>query len=125
MSGEDHRGANEAPEPFQATLDPHREAIAVVVRGEIDLESAATLEDRFSEVLDAGFSQVVLDLRDVSFIDSTGLRAILTMDTATRDAGVRFAVVQGPQPVRRLFELTSTEQALRFIEPHEIDTRWT
>jgi anti-sigma B factor antagonist len=113
-----------APEPFMATLEPHREAIVVVARGEIDLDSAAELEKRLREVLDAGFSRIVLDLRNVSFVDSTGLRAILTMDTATRAAGVRFALIQGPYAVRHLFELTSTDQALRFIAPHEIDTQW-
>jgi anti-sigma B factor antagonist len=113
-----------APEPFVATLEPHREAIVVVARGEIDLDSISALEERLREVLDAGFSRIVLDLRNVSFVDSTGLRAILTMDATSRAAGVRFALVQGPYAVRHLFELTSTDQTLRFIEPHEIDARW-
>jgi anti-sigma B factor antagonist len=113
-----------APEPFMATLEPHREAIVVVVRGEIDLDTAADLEKRLREVLDAGFSRIVLDLRNVSFVDSTGLRAIITMDTASRAVGARFALVQGPYAVRHLFELTQTDRTLRFIEPHEIDTPW-
>jgi anti-sigma B factor antagonist len=118
-------GQHEAPEPFDVALEPHREAVAVVARGELDLDSAVELQDRFRDVLEAGFSRIVLDLRNVSFIDSTGLRAVLTMDSASRDAGVRFAVIQGPGPVRRLFQLTQTEQALRFIEPQDIDVRWS
>ncbi len=116
-------GQQEAPEPFQAELEPHRDTVVVVARGELDLDSAADLQDRFHEVVEAGFDRIVLDLRSVSFIDSTGLRAVLTMDNASRTADIGFAVVQGPDQVRRLFELTKAEQALRFIEPQEIDGR--
>jgi anti-anti-sigma factor len=74
-----------------------------------------------SEVLGRGFERVVLDLREVSFIDSTGLRAVLEIDSAGRAAGVEFAMVPGPAGVQRIFDLTGTDAALRFITPADIE----
>jgi anti-anti-sigma factor len=114
-------GSRHAPEPFRADLEPHRETIVIVARGEIDLDSVSHLDDRFREVVDAGFKRVVLDLREVSFMDSTGLRSILAMNMASRDATISFEIVRGPHAVARVFELTSTEHMVTFISPHEVD----
>jgi anti-anti-sigma factor len=113
--------SHDVPEPFRTDLEPHRETIVVAARGEIDLVSAGQLGDQLHELLDAGFKRIVLDLRDVAFIDSTGLRAILDADAGSRRAGVELALVPGPEPARRIFELTGTEQALNFIDEGEID----
>jgi anti-anti-sigma factor len=114
--------SRDAPKPFQAVLESHRDTVVIVARGEIDLASVDELDERFREVLDAGFRRAVLDLREVLFIDSTGLGRILTMNETTSSAGMAFELVRGPAPVHRLFELTRTEGTLRFIEAREIDT---
>jgi anti-anti-sigma factor len=60
----------------------------------------------------------VLDLRGLSFMDSTGLRAIVWQANRT-DVTVEF--IDGAPPVARLFDLTSVRQLLSFIQPHELD----
>jgi len=97
----------------------------VAAYGEIDMYSVAQLDQQMDALLERGFNRVVLDLRGVTFIDSTGLHAILEANAASDRAGVEFAIVQGPPPVQRLFELTQTGSALRFIEVREIDIGWS
>jgi anti-anti-sigma factor len=114
-------GPPDVPEPYGTTLEPHRETIVVKARGEIDTLTAGRLRSQLRELLDAGFRRVVLDLRAVEFIDSTGLRAILETHAASRGTGVGFALIQGPPDARRVFEITGAAAELQFVEPWEID----
>jgi anti-sigma B factor antagonist len=116
-----HGGSGGASEPFQARLERRPDTIVIIARGEIDLASSGQLDERFREALDTGVRRVVLDLREVLFIESTGLGAILTMNRAASAADIAFDVVRGPGTVHRLFEITQTDQVLRFIEAHEIE----
>lgn len=59
---------------------------------------------------------MTLDLRDVCFLDSTGLRMILDWDAASRADGFAFSVVAGPPTVQRVFELTGTTERITFVE---------
>lgn len=119
-------GSHDAPpEPFRTELEPHRETIVVAAHGEIDIDTAGQLGTQLRELLESGFKRVVLDLRATTFIDSTGLHVILDASTASDRAGVEFAIVQGPSLVERVFELTQTGSALRFIEEREIDIGWS
>jgi anti-anti-sigma factor len=108
-------------EPFRIEVDPHRETIVVAAHGEIDIDSAGQLDRQVHELLERGFARIVLDLRNVTFLDSSGLHVILDASAASADAGVEFAIVQGPSSVQRVFEVTQTASALRFIDEHEID----
>ena len=109
-----------APRPFKTTQEPHRETIVVVAQGEIDLSTARQLAKEFDELLDAGFARVMLDLRAVDFIDSTGLRAILDMSAKSLRNGIDFALIDGSDQTRRLFEVTGATAELRFLDQHEI-----
>lgn len=109
------------PEPFRLEVEPHRSTIALTAHGELDIATAETLRAKLHEVIEAGFRRIVLDLRAVSFIDSSGLRAILAARTSSSDAGVEFALIPGPEPVQRLFEITGTERMLRFLDASELD----
>jgi anti-anti-sigma factor len=79
------------------------------------------LGQELRELLDAGFARVVLDLRAVDVIDSTGLRAILDMDARSRGTGVEFAISEGSDQARRLFEAIGAAAQLRFVDVREID----
>ena len=73
--------------------------------GEIDLATV----DGLAQALDAAREEagsVVLDLREVSFMDSAGLRLVLE---ASR-RGRAFAVVRGPREVQRVFDLVGLDE---------------
>ena len=83
----------------------------IVVSGELDIATATHLREHMSRQLAEPTELVVLDLTDVSFIDSTGLYALL--DAAAQDA-TRLRVV--PSPVcLRLFELAGVRDRLPLI----------
>ena len=59
---------------------------------------------------------VVLDLSKLTFLDSTGLRCIVTADERARDAGRRVVIVRGPDPVQRVFSITRLDERLEIVE---------
>jgi anti-sigma B factor antagonist len=88
----------------------------VELKGEFDLGSAAEVEQRLSDVERGGPSTVVLDLRELSFIDSTGLRTVLAADARARREGRRLMVIPGPPLVHRVFRIALLDQRLEFVE---------
>jgi anti-sigma B factor antagonist len=105
------------PEPFRCDVVPERDAVRVAPRGEIDLASVPQVESRLREVREAGFERVVLDLRGVSFLDSSGLRMILAWDHQSRRDGLEFRVLRGPAVVQRVFEVTGVSDRVPFAAP--------
>jgi len=104
-------------EPFRCAVQRQREAVTVQPVGELDLATVPVVDDHLCELQAAGFKQLSLDLRDVSFLDSTGLRMILVWDARSRAEGFVFSLVAGSPTVQRLFDLTRTTERLNFVEP--------
>jgi anti-sigma B factor antagonist len=78
----------------------------VSVRGELDAYSAPGLEDQVARLTDGGVSNVVLDLSGTGFLDSSGLRAILTVQRRLREHNGQMALRSPSEPVTRLLEIT-------------------
>jgi anti-sigma B factor antagonist len=91
--------------------------VHVIPRGEVDLATAPHLEARLRELREAGFDRLVLDLRHVTFMDSTGLRLLLNWDDAARQDGLTFQLIPGPPHVKRLFEITGVQDRFDFVTP--------
>jgi len=99
-------------------IEAHPEAGGVRVRprGEVDLGTVDTLRHHIDRCVAAGHKRVVLDLRDVTFMDSTGLHLILETDAAARAAEWELRLIQGPARVQRVFELAGLRDRLPFVE---------
>jgi anti-sigma B factor antagonist len=99
---------------FETTRDG---TVAVVApTGELDLSGATVLEaelDRLAE--DPELGSVVLDLRGLEFMDSSGLRLVVMADMRAREAGRRFALIRGGETVHRVFEITRMSDRLDFV----------
>jgi anti-anti-sigma factor len=108
-------------EPFRCELDRRREFARISPIGEIDIATTPVVEGHLDECEAAGVKQVVLDLREVSFIDSTGLRLILERDARSRADGFAFSLIAGPPTVQRLFDLTLTTERLNFVAASEAE----
>jgi anti-anti-sigma factor len=107
----------QAPEPFRCETDRDGDTAWVRPQGELDLDTAPALEQELARVREQGSSRVVLDLRRLTFMDSTGLRLVIRWDTAGRDKGFDFAIVPGPDAVQRVIRLTGMEDLLTVAEP--------
>lgn len=90
----------------------------VVLGGELDLECEAAVAGAVAQVLDGdagGLGELVLDLRAVTFIDSSGLRAVLRGRDDAEARGVRFFLaVDGAGPVTRLLEVAGVADWFRY-----------
>ncbi len=93
----------------------------VRLHGELDLASAPLLESEIESAELGDTALVVLDLEDLEFIDSTGLRIILAAHTRSQERGQEFAVTRGSQQVQRLLSITRVTDHLRIIaSPDEL-----
>jgi anti-sigma B factor antagonist len=101
----------------QLTIQTRTQPAGVLLelRGELDMASASQLERAIASVLVDRPPAVVLDLRELDFIDSTGLRTLISEHERSREAGREFALVQGSKQVDRLMSITRVTEHLRVV----------
>lgn len=86
----------------------------VTARGEVDIATTPRLREVIDQALARSSDALVIDLTGVTFMESTGLRAMLEARLRAEAEGRSLAVVCKPGgPVHRLFELTNTTESLR------------
>ena len=90
--------------------------VQVSLRGELDLSTADKVEDELRRIEDRADKLLVLDLSGLTFLDSTGLRLMVTADQRARKAGRRLALVKGPETVHRVFTITKLDERLQMVD---------
>jgi anti-sigma B factor antagonist len=95
-------------QPFCVGVLPGRDEVVVEASGELDLQSAGVLEREVTRLCAEGHDHVVVDLSQVAFIDSTGLRVLIGLHRAAQREGRTVSLRPGPRQVQRIFELTAT-----------------
>ncbi len=88
----------------------------LILRGELDLSTASQVEHALGQLEQDGASLIVIDLRGLTFLDSSGLRLILEADSRARREDRRLLVVPGPPEVQRVFRVTLTDARIEFVE---------
>lgn len=88
-----------------------------VLTGEVDMLAAPQLDEAIRRLCVEGTSEIVLDLRKVTFMDSTGLRAIVATQQTCAQAQLGFSVIPGPPQLQRLFEIAGLLDHLPLREP--------
>jgi anti-sigma B factor antagonist len=105
----------------QVEVKRDRDRMLVCPAGEVDLATADTLEGRIVDLLeDGGCERAVVDLRAVTFIDSSGIRAILNAHRRARASGRSISILLGSPAIRRKFEIVGVTDYLE-IEPDPSD----
>ena len=87
--------------------------------GELDLRTSPELEERLDRAWAAGAELVILDLRQIDFMDSTGLRVLLGSHQRAQETGRRFALVRGADQVERVLTLTGVHDLLTIVDAPE------
>jgi anti-sigma B factor antagonist len=94
----------------QAEGDCH----TLVLTGELDIAGAEPLEQTVSSLCRGGAKEIVLDLRELSFLDSVGFRAILAAKALCEEYECTFFLTRAREPVQRLFDVTGVLRKLPF-----------
>ncbi len=108
---------------FRVDVRVEGRAAIIVVTGELDLASSPELEQQLDEVWASDAELLVIDLRELEFMDSTGLSIIVSAHQRLGDSGRKLSVVKGPQQVQRLLDLTGVSERLQLVDtPEEVLT---
>jgi anti-anti-sigma factor len=102
--------------PLEMRIEDDQEAPRLVVAGELDLASAEDLDTHLKQLEASEPQLLVLDLRELEFMDSTGLRTVIAADARAKDRGARLVVVRAPEEVDRVFRLTRMDQHLELVD---------
>jgi anti-sigma B factor antagonist len=101
------------PPQFTVAIVTERGRVRVAVTGELDMATAPALVAELDALLEVGFTELVVDLTRLEFIDSTGLRGLLQAGQRAHARGARLDVVGAGPAVRRAIEITGLDQ----VEP--------
>ena len=90
--------------------------VTLKVGGEVDILTSPVLEAELTTVLDEGSSSIVLDLEDVTFLDSTGLSVLLACSKRCQSQGGSIRLVSLQRNVRRVLEITGLMEVFQVQE---------
>jgi anti-sigma B factor antagonist len=90
--------------------------VHVALFGELDLSTVAKVQEELRRVEASSPATLVVDLSKLTFLDSTGLRCIVTADERARTDGRRIVIVRGPDAVQRVFAITRLDDRLEMVD---------
>jgi anti-anti-sigma factor len=93
---------------LQVSVQADQHAFRLVLVGELDLASAAKLDRVLGAIASNESRRLVVDLRDVDFIDSTGLRLLLSLRNDAKRTGRKLALRAPGGEAARIFRITGT-----------------
>jgi len=106
------------PEQDILTVRVEHEADGLVIRafGELDLSNAETLDAELRRAIGGDAGSIVLDLSGLDFIDSTGLRVLISAAKQSRQDGARLAIRRGSEAVQQVIAVSGVDGTLPFID---------
>ena len=109
------------PEAFTVRVEQRGDAAVVVPTGELDLATAPALESALARAFESADSErVVLDLRELEFIDSSGLRTLLTARRQAELASAQFSLIAGHRGLERTLEIAGVHKVFTWTPAEEI-----
>jgi anti-anti-sigma factor len=102
------------PPPFNAAVEAAGEGVRVRFSGELDLATAPDAEATVAQARREQPGPVALDLSELTFLDSSGLRLVMEINRACDADGCRLTITPGPRNVQRVFDLAGVVGILPF-----------
>ena len=87
--------------------------VVLHVSGEIDMSAKGLFLERLADVIEASDGDVVVDLADVSFIDSTGLAVLMQAREQLETAGHKLMITRPSRPVTRVLQVAGLDALLQ------------
>jgi anti-anti-sigma factor len=108
--------------PFRVETHLAPPDATVVVTGEVDLATARELSAAATSATGAGARHVIMDLRPVSFIDSSGLHTLVDINRKLAEDGCTFALIPAAAEVHQTFVITALDQVFTFLGDSEVNS---
>lgn len=99
---------------LEAVVSDERKVRTIRLHGECDMQAFPDIDELLDRSCGDGFSGLRIDLRGLTFIDSTGLRALMLAKQRAEANGTKLTLVPGPAGVMRVFELVGLLEQLPF-----------
>ena len=103
------------PAPFSIQIEHRGSSLLVSISGEFDLGATEQFGKVVEEIKGKDVHDVEIDLRKVSFIDSTGLRMLVEAERITRERELTLRIVRGGSAVERVLQITGLDQVLPLV----------
>jgi anti-sigma B factor antagonist len=116
MSSTGSSSAAERPSALTVDAQDGRDHASLRLTGDLDLSSAPQFEQALERALATPPKRLTIDLQGLSFVDSCGLRSILTAQRACEQAACALTLIAGEQ-AKRLFDLTGVSESLPLEDP--------
>jgi anti-sigma B factor antagonist len=104
---------------FRLEVRSQGQATIIAVSGELDLASSPALQEELDRVDASDVQLLIIDLRALDFMDSTGLSVLVRAHQRAGEQGRELAMVKGPQQVQRLLSLTGVADRLTLADSPE------
>ncbi len=101
---------------LNVATDEREGVYRIALQGELDVSTVPRLNAALSSGDVRRCATLMVDLSELTFMDSTGLSAVLVAEMHARTRGQRFAVVRGPRHVQELFRLTGVDHFLEVVD---------
>lgn len=105
------------PSEFKVEVEYGSNAATLTVTGEIDIATVGQLEEAREDALARDPEGLLIDLRGVTFIDSSGLKFVLQTHQLSQELEWRLQLLRPAEHVMKVFTLTGADERLPFIEP--------
>jgi anti-sigma B factor antagonist len=101
---------------FELTTDEQADSVQIRMRGDLDISTAPRLEEELLRLEAQGPATIVLHLENLAFMDSTGLRLLITADARAREHSRRLVLVRGNKMIQRVLRITRLDERLEIVD---------
>jgi anti-anti-sigma factor len=102
----------ESAAPLIVRVESGNGSATIALNGELDMQTVPVLEDHLAQVEAGEVAEITLDLREVTFLDTTALHAFVAARDRAKKHGRRLILVGVGPPAQRLLDLTDTQYLL-------------
>jgi anti-anti-sigma factor len=101
---------------FDIQVVRNGQATRIAPSGELDIATTPALEQAIADATGEPGAALVLDLRQLTFMDSTGLRTLAQTNARAQEAGFTLAIWRGPRQIERVLEISGLGPLLPLVD---------
>jgi anti-anti-sigma factor len=102
--------------PFDIRVVHTGQGTHISPTGELDIATTPSLEQAITEATSERGASLVLDLRELTFMDSTGLRTLAQTNARAESDGFSLSIVRGPRQIERVLEISGLGALLPLVD---------